>query len=161
GVIDAVAVGANGTVFAATPLGLFESADRGLRFDPIGGVPASVRHLAVAGERLIVATADGIYRLPIAAGASRVWQRISAAPAGVVDRGTLALRIAFVIALLVTAAFWTRSVTSGANLLHFDAKAHLVVARRTIDSLTPGWTQLGAVWLPLPHVLNALLAQND
>ncbi len=50
---------------------------------------------------------------------------------------------------------------SGAHLLHFDAKAHLLVARRVLDSLTPGWTQLGAVWLPLPHILNVLPAQSD
>jgi len=60
------------------------------------------------------------------------------------------------------AAFtWVRTVGSGAHLLHFDAKAHLVVARRVLDSLTPGWTQLGAIWLPLPHVLNVLPSQND
>jgi hypothetical protein len=52
-------------------------------------------------------------------------------------------------------------VSSGASLLHFDAKAHLVVSRRVLDSLTPGWLQLGAIWLPLPHILNALPAQND
>jgi hypothetical protein len=45
---------------------------------------------------------------------------------------------------------------SGAHLLHFDAKAHLVVARRVFDNITPGWSQLGAIWLPLPHILNAL-----
>src|SRR5690242_18898978 len=56
---------------------------------------------------------------------------------------------------------WAIHVRAGDHLLHFDAKAHLVVARRTIDSLTPGWTQLGAVWLPLPHILNALPAQVD
>src|SRR5688572_13467871 len=53
------------------------------------------------------------------------------------------------------------AVTSGANLLHYDAKAHLLVARRVLDSLTPGWLQLGVVWLPLPHLLNVLPAQND
>jgi hypothetical protein len=36
-----------------------------------------------------------------------------------------------------------------------------VVARRILDSLTPGWQQIGAVWLPLPHVLNALPVQVD
>ena len=46
-------------------------------------------------------------------------------------------------------------------LVHYDARAHLVVARRTIDSLTPGWKQIGAVWLPLPHLINALPAQID
>jgi hypothetical protein len=47
------------------------------------------------------------------------------------------------------------------TLSHYDARGHLVVARRVIDSLTPGWRQIGGVWLPLPHVLNALPAQWD
>jgi hypothetical protein len=46
-------------------------------------------------------------------------------------------------------------------LSHYDAKAHLVVARRVIDSLTPGWQQFGAVWLPLPHLLQVLPTQID
>ncbi len=63
-------------------------------------------------------------------------------------------------ALLGTAAaaiYWS----SGLALSHYDAKAHLVVARRIFDSLTPSWEQIGAVWLPLPHVLNALPIQID
>jgi hypothetical protein len=52
-------------------------------------------------------------------------------------------------------------VSAGLSLSHYDAKAHLVVARRILDSLTPSWEQIGAVWLPLPHVLNALLVQID
>ena len=47
------------------------------------------------------------------------------------------------------------------SLSHYDAKAHLVVARRIFDSLTPSWEQIGAVWLPLPHLLNALPVQID
>ena len=49
----------------------------------------------------------------------------------------------------------------GLTLSHYDAKAHLVVARRIFDSLTPGYEQIGAVWLPLPHLLNMLPVQND
>ena len=49
----------------------------------------------------------------------------------------------------------------GLSLAHYDARAHLVVARRVFDSLTPGWQQVGAVWLPLPHLLNALPVQID
>ncbi len=49
----------------------------------------------------------------------------------------------------------------GLTLSHYDAKAHLVVARRVIDSLTPGWRQIGAVWLPLPHLLDLLPVQVD
>ena len=47
------------------------------------------------------------------------------------------------------------------TLSHYDAKGHLVVARRIIDSLRPGWWQIGAVWLPLPHVLNMVPVQVD
>lgn len=50
---------------------------------------------------------------------------------------------------------------AGLTLAHYDARAHLVVARRIFDSLTPGWQQIGAVWLPLPHLLNALPIQID
>ncbi len=34
-----------------------------------------------------------------------------------------------------------------------DAIAHLHIARRVFDSRTPRFTQLGSVWLPLPHIL--------
>jgi len=47
------------------------------------------------------------------------------------------------------------------TLSHYDARGHLVVARRIFDSITPGWQQIGAVWLPLPHLLNALPVQID
>lgn len=49
----------------------------------------------------------------------------------------------------------------GLALSHYDGRAHLVVARRVLDSLTPGWSQIGAVWLPLPHVLNLVPVQWD
>ena len=49
----------------------------------------------------------------------------------------------------------------GLTLSHYDARGHLVVARRIADSITPGWQQVGAVWLPLPHLLNFLPAQID
>jgi hypothetical protein len=49
----------------------------------------------------------------------------------------------------------------GLSLSHYDGRAHLVVARRIADSLTPGWHQIGAVWLPLPHLLNFVPVQWD
>src|SRR5215831_11087163 len=49
----------------------------------------------------------------------------------------------------------------GLTLAHYDARAHLVVSRRIFDSLYPGWQQVGGVWLPLPHLLNALPVQID
>jgi hypothetical protein len=50
---------------------------------------------------------------------------------------------------------------AGLTNSHYDARAHLVVARRIFDSLTPGWQQIGAVWLPLPHLLNMIPVQVD
>jgi hypothetical protein len=49
----------------------------------------------------------------------------------------------------------------GLTLSHYDARGHLIVARRIFDSITPGWEQIGAIWLPLPHVLNAIPVQID
>ena len=76
-------------------------------------------------------------------------------------RNERAARIAGLLAVLLgTAAAWFYA-RAGLTLSHYDAKAHLVVARRVFDSLTPGWTQIGAVWLPLPHILNLLPVQID
>ena len=44
-------------------------------------------------------------------------------------------------------------VRHGTLLLYGDAVAHLHIARRVFDSITPGFRQLGSVWLPLPHIL--------
>ena len=55
------------------------------------------------------------------------------------------------------ASFYSQDLT----LSHYDAKAHLVVARRIVDSMRPGWVQIGAVWLPLPHLLNVIPVQVD
>ena len=38
-------------------------------------------------------------------------------------------------------------------LLCGDAVAHLHIARRMIDSIEPGFRQMGSVWLPFPHLL--------
>jgi hypothetical protein len=66
-----------------------------------------------------------------------------------------------VLAALVGLAAWAFYLDKGLVLAHYDAKAHLVVARRVIDSLTPGWRQIGAVWLPLPHLIQIWPTQID
>lgn len=58
------------------------------------------------------------------------------------------------VAIVGAGAAWHYAAT-GLTLSHYDARAHLVVTRRVADSLTPGWRQFGAVWLPLPHFLSA------
>jgi hypothetical protein len=50
---------------------------------------------------------------------------------------------------------------TGATLYYGDAEAHLDIARRVIDSRTPGWSQIGTTWLPLPHLLMIPLVRND
>ena len=48
----------------------------------------------------------------------------------------------------------------GYMLLYGDAVAHLGIARRILDSRNPGLSQLGGVWLPLPHLLMMPFAQK-
>jgi len=74
-------------------------------------------------------------------------------------RATLGLVAVAALAGGAAAAF--RYHQLGLTLSHYDARGHLIVARRIIDSITPGWQQIGAVWLPLPHLLNALPVQAD
>ena len=47
-----------------------------------------------------------------------------------------------------------------AMLNYGDAVAHLHIARRVLDSRFPGFSQLGSVWLPLPHILLIPFVQN-
>ncbi len=49
---------------------------------------------------------------------------------------------------------------NGAMLNYGDAIAHLHIARRVFDSRTPRFSQLGSVWLPLPHILLIPFVQN-
>ncbi|HWB83028.1 MAG TPA: glycosyltransferase family 39 protein [Bryobacteraceae bacterium] len=46
-------------------------------------------------------------------------------------------------------------------LYYGDAEAHLNIARRIVDSQTPGYDQIGTVWLPLPHILLLPFARVD
>ena len=54
-------------------------------------------------------------------------------------------------ALSLAAIAW--SWQHHALLNYGDAIAHLHIARRVFDSRFPGLTELGSVWLPLPHLL--------
>jgi len=57
--------------------------------------------------------------------------------------------IAVILAFVALALCYSR----GYLLLYGDAVAHLGIARRIFDSRNPGLSQLGGVWLPLPHLL--------
>lgn len=49
----------------------------------------------------------------------------------------------------------------GYLLYYGDATAHLNIARRIVDSRTPGAYQFGTVWLPLPHALMLPFVRSD
>ena len=57
------------------------------------------------------------------------------------------------LALMLAMASLAYYASHGNLLLYGDAVAHLHIARRVVDSLNPGFRQLGSVWLPLPHIL--------
>ena len=46
-------------------------------------------------------------------------------------------------------------------LYYFDSKAHLVIARRIVDSIIPGLAQFGGVWLPMTHLMLLPFVIND
>ena len=66
--------------------------------------------------------------------------------------------LAFCMAASAAAIIW--SWHHGAMLNYGDAVAHLHIARRVFDSRTPRLSQLGSVWLPLPHILLLPFVQN-
>jgi dolichyl-phosphate-mannose-protein mannosyltransferase len=70
------------------------------------------------------------------------------------------LAVAVCAALLSDGAVWL-SWRRGWILYYGDAESHLNIARRVLDSRTPGFDQLGTAWLPLPHLLMVRLAARD
>ena len=56
---------------------------------------------------------------------------------------------ALLVSLLALSYCYSRQIL----LLCGDAVAHLHIARRMIDSIEPGFRQMGSVWLPFPHFL--------
>lgn len=84
-----------------------------------------------------------------------------AAPGARGWRPDWALAVVFVALAAVSAAALWWFYRSGSLLYYGDAVAHLNIARRIVDSRTPGLDQIGTVWLPLPHLLAAPLARDD
>ena len=70
-------------------------------------------------------------------------------------------RMLTAVAIAAAIAAWLFYLGEDLILSHYDARAHLVVARRVLDNITPGWQQIGAVWLPLPHLILLLPVQLD
>jgi hypothetical protein len=68
-----------------------------------------------------------------------------------ISRNEWLVVVASTVAASALASLW--SWHHNAMLNYGDAVAHLHIARRVIDSHRPGLSQLGSVWLPLPHLL--------
>jgi hypothetical protein len=83
-----------------------------------------------------------------AIGSSRTARLFSVAP------------VTAILALWSAAAVWFFA-SHGWLLYYGDAEAHLNRARELIDSLTPGYDELGTVWLPLPHLLMVPFVRVD
>lgn len=60
--------------------------------------------------------------------------------------------------ICLAADIW--SYTNWKILAYNDSLAHLNIARRMLDSLTPGFVQIGSVWLPLLHLLEFPFVSN-
>src|SRR5438270_2537947 len=68
--------------------------------------------------------------------------------------------VIFGLALLITLCGWWL-YRQNYVLYYGDAQAHLNMSRSIIDSRTPGYDQLGTVWLPLLHLICLPLVQQD
>lgn len=62
-------------------------------------------------------------------------------------------RWVFYIATCAAVLASVYSFRHGYIVAYGDAESHLNIAKRVVDSLTPGFAQLGGIWLPLPHLL--------
>jgi hypothetical protein len=71
------------------------------------------------------------------------------------------IALAAVLASVLSAAAVWFVWCQGWTLYYGDAEAHLNIARRVIDSRTPGYEQLGTSWLPLLHILLLPLVARD
>src|SRR5258706_5975054 len=64
----------------------------------------------------------------------------------------------FLFASFIAVIVTIYSFYHGYIISYGDAESHLNIAKRVITSLTPGFSQLTRIWLPLPHLLMVPLA---
>ena len=88
--------------------------------------------------------------------ASSFWSKVFRRVDGAVNVGNLT---AFFVFLATFAT--TLSYLFGDILAYGDAESHINIAKRVINSLTPGFAQLGGIWLPLQHMMMIPLVWYD
>lgn len=70
-------------------------------------------------------------------------------------------KIILITAILLSIGSFIYYYDQGLITAYGDSKGHLNIARRVVDSLTPGAAQLGGYWLPLLHILMLPTIGND
>lgn len=68
--------------------------------------------------------------------------------------------LVFLLSSVISTTAIYISYKTGWMLAYNDAAAHLNTARRMVDNLTPGFVQIGSVWLPLLHILELPFVLN-
>lgn len=69
--------------------------------------------------------------------------------------------IVFVIAIIIATLAVIHNYVNGTILAYGDAESHINIAKRVVSSITPGFGQLGGIWLPLHHLLMLPFVIND
>ncbi|GAA2844625.1 hypothetical protein Acy02nite_45710 [Actinoplanes cyaneus] len=73
------------------------------------------------------------------------------------DRGAIVVAVTASVLAVVACVYFYRT---GHLLGYHDTYSHLEISRRILTGRTTGIAQLGAIWLPLPHILQSLFAWN-
>ena len=72
-----------------------------------------------------------------------------------------AFRFLTALLMVFSVVFFLNYYFNGQGLAYNDARSHLDIGRRVVESLKPGLAQLGSVWLPLTHLLMVPTVWND
>ncbi|MBI1862875.1 hypothetical protein HYS00_02030 [Candidatus Microgenomates bacterium] len=70
-------------------------------------------------------------------------------------------RVILLTALLLAVIATAYSFSHDYIVMYGDAESHLNIAKRTINSITPGFAQLGGIWLPIPHMMMVPFIWSD
>ncbi len=61
--------------------------------------------------------------------------------------------VLFGLAITLSISVIAISSVNDLILTYSDAESHINIAKRVLSSSTPGFAQLGGIWLPLPHIM--------
>ncbi len=62
-------------------------------------------------------------------------------------------KIVIILAIIFSTSGMIYTLATDTVVAYGDAESHLNIAKRVVSGLTPGFAQLGGVWLPIPHLL--------